>query len=87
MANGEDFEMVKPGPSRDEVRAALPEASLRDEFDRLVADYDDASKELVGGQSPSYVVLADLIQRGWKKIPEGQEPTLGYPLQAGNAVG
>ena len=58
--------MAKPGRNLQEVRDALPD-DLKPVFDDLVTDYRASSFELVGQAFASYVILADLIRKGWRK--------------------
>jgi len=58
--------MAKPGRSEGEARDSLP-PELRAAFDALVADYRAASEEHVGQRWASYVILAELVRRGWRK--------------------
>ena len=58
--------MAKPGRSLPEVRETVPDR-LKPVFDELVTDYRTSSSELVGQAFASYVILADLIHKGWRK--------------------
>lgn len=54
----------------EEARSQLPD-HLRAEFDKLVEEYKGVALLRHGAPFVSYVVLADLIQMGWRKIEDG----------------
>jgi len=56
-------------PKEEEARNSLPK-ELRQEFDKLVADYKYVATLKYGRPYVSYIVLADLIKSGWRNVAD-----------------
>ena len=54
-------------PKHEEARNSLPE-ELRPIFDEFVADYKFHAAVRHGAPYVSYIVLADMIRSGWRKL-------------------
>lgn len=55
-----------------EARELIPDA-LKEEFDKLVEDYKYHAFLRYGAPFVSYVILADLITSGWRRIEKYEE--------------
>ena len=59
----------KRSAKHEEARESLPE-SLRSIFDEFVGDYKYAAATRHGAPWVSYIVMADLVRIGWRRVSE-----------------
>ena len=57
----------------EEARGSIPD-DLKPAFDALVDDYTNAAMIRHGAGYVSYMVLADLINAGWRRVRDGTKP-------------
>lgn len=57
----------------EEARSSLP-AELQPIFDEFVADYKFHAMTRHGAPYVSYIVLADMVRSGWRRMDESKAP-------------